>query len=131
MVTNCATPLVQGGLWCGDILDDRHAVPIYVCSIVYGNTHHSEFVSQTSQFINSYLHGNKLFAEDPSLNCGLLLGVPVKKGYVDIDQEVNAGMSGLFVPCMTHFCISRKCEDFEVLWNHINDFQTKFLSYLH
>ncbi len=100
VIINCITFLIKYGLLFRGILDDGYVFPINVCNTIYGNTHLSELVLQTSKGIDSHLHGNKLCAKDSCLNYGLTLQVSVNKDCVDIDQDAAMGTSGLFVPVM-------------------------------
>ena len=42
------------------IMDDRHIVTINVVGSVDIDTHHAEFISQTTEAVKAGLHGNKL-----------------------------------------------------------------------
>ena len=71
-------------------MNNGHVVSINPGWSVNRDAHHSEFVSDAFEALNTLFEIDKLSAKDGDFHCGLLLTVPLYQTHVHEDHETRS-----------------------------------------
>jgi hypothetical protein len=75
--------LVEPGMNLHGAVDDRLIITKHVALLAYRDTKIPEGITQVNDLLNTGAGSHKLRPIGSSFHCGLLLGVPVKRGLVE------------------------------------------------